>query len=249
MAPLTQVVLLAAWTLMVETGATACSVYDSRLRTDDGPASRKLNADGGLPLDPICSPGSEDGCAQPMTDAAAPAPGSCANGATTSDCVAKDAGCDASSCGIVNADSSRKDAALPVIDAASPRIDATGVGGNGATAEAGGTGDSAGDNLSPLCTDVPLTDAGVAPIKEGVCTASDTQLCYRTCGPQNIGFKSETCTNGKYAEQSGCSFPKTGDYACYKIPSQIDATCPTTVPQATKPCTVNACVLCNVNNN
>ena len=48
--------------------------------------------------------------------------------------------------------------------------------------------------------------AGEAPTKGGVCTPSDTQLCYKTCGPLSIGFKSETCTGGVYVEQSGCSF-------------------------------------------
>jgi hypothetical protein len=88
--------------------------------------------------------------------------------------------------------------------------------------------------------------AGEAPTKGGVCTASDTQLCYKTCGPNSIGFKSETCTGGLYAEQSGCSFPADQDYACYKIPATVSATCPTTAPQASQACTVAECTLCNV---
>jgi len=36
-------------------------------------------------------------------------------------------------------------------------------------------------------------------------------------------------------------------YSCYKIPSVIDPSCPTTVPQASQPCSVADCVLCNVN--
>jgi hypothetical protein len=96
---------------------------------------------------------------------------------------------------------------------------------------------------------VPLTEAGVAPTKGGACTAKDSQLCYKTCGPQSIGFKSETCTNGTYVEQSGCSFPMGMDYACYKIPTAMDASCPATAPQASQPCTVKACTPCNVGGN
>jgi hypothetical protein len=86
----------------------------------------------------------------------------------------------------------------------------------------------------------------VAPTKNGICTADDPQLCYKTCGPASVGFKSETCTAGVYVEQSGCSFPPDLDYSCYKIPTTIDAACPTAVPQASTVCTVNTCILCNV---
>jgi hypothetical protein len=102
-------------------------------------------------------------------------------------------------------------------------------------------------NFSPLCSDVPATAAG-APTKGGACTATDSQLCYKTCGPQSVGFKSETCTNGAYVEQTGCSFPD-GDYACYKIPAAVDATCPKMPPQATMACDVAMCTPCNVDGN
>jgi hypothetical protein len=88
--------------------------------------------------------------------------------------------------------------------------------------------------------------AGEVPTKGGVCTATDSQLCYKTCGPLSIGFKSETCTGGLYVEQSGCSFPAGQNYACYKIPPTISTTCPTTAPQASQACTVAECTLCNV---
>jgi hypothetical protein len=116
---------------------------------------------------------------------------------------------------------------------------ATGAGG----ATGGGTG-----TFTPLCADL-TTAAGAAPTKNGICTAADPQLCYKTCGPQSIGFKSETCTAGVYVEQSGCSFPSDGDYSCYKIPATVDAACPATTPQASQVCTVNTCVLCNVDGN
>ena len=101
--------------------------------------------------------------------------------------------------------------------------------------------------FSPLCSDVPPTAAGV-PAKGGACTEADSQLCYKTCGPQSVGFKSEMCTNGAYVEQSGCTFPD-GDYSCYKIPTTVAATCPTTAPQATMPCDVAMCTPCNVGGN
>ena len=121
----------------------------------------------------------------------------------------------------------------------------TGTGGATGGSAGSGAGGSGGGNFSPLCSAVPVTMAGEAPTKGGVCTAADTQLCYKTCGPLSIGFKSETCTGGLYVEQSGCSFPDM-DYACYKIPGTISVTCPESVPQASQACTVEPCTLCNV---
>jgi hypothetical protein len=125
----------------------------------------------------------------------------------------------------------------------------TSGGGVGGSPAGGVGGASGGGQFSPSCANVPLTAAGAAPTKGGTCVAADTQLCYKTCGPQSIGFKSETCTGGTYAEQMGCSFPTGVDYSCYKIPTAIDATCPATAPQASQPCTVGQCVLCNVGGN
>jgi len=115
---------------------------------------------------------------------------------------------------------------------------AVGTGGTTTTPTGGTTG-----TYDPLCGSL-LTAAGVAPTKNGICVAADSQLCYKTCGPNSVGFKSETCTAGVYVEQSGCSFPTGVDYSCYKIPTTVDATCPTTAPQASQPCTVATCTLC-----
>jgi hypothetical protein len=112
----------------------------------------------------------------------------------------------------------------------------------GATTGAGG---GSGGMFTPLCAGL-TTAANVPPTKNGACTATDPQLCYKTCGPQSVGFKSETCTGGAYAEQSGCTFPDGADYSCYKIPGAIDASCPTTAPKAGDACTVATCTLCNV---
>jgi hypothetical protein len=117
------------------------------------------------------------------------------------------------------------------------------AGTSGEAAGGGGAGGSSGD-FSPLCSSL-TTEGGAAPTKGGACTANDPQQCYKACGPENKGFKSETCTSGAYVEQSGCTFPDA-DYTCYKIPETLDATCPTdAAPQHAQPCTVNDCVVCN----
>lgn len=100
--------------------------------------------------------------------------------------------------------------------------------------------------FTPLCAGL-TTAAGPAPTKGGACTAADPQLCYKTCGPESIGFKSETCMGSAYVEQSGCTFPADGDYSCFKIPATQDPSCPSTIPQSSTPCTVAPCTLCNVN--
>jgi hypothetical protein len=127
-------------------------------------------------------------------------------------------------------------------------------GGAAGSTEVSGTGGAAGAagstgaaTYQPLCSGL-LTAANVAPTKNGICVDGDPALCYKTCGPASIGFKSETCTAGVYVEQSGCSFLPELDYSCYKIPAAIDAAvCPTTVPQASTECTVPKCTLCNLN--
>jgi hypothetical protein len=133
----------------------------------------------------------------------------------------------------------------------------TGAGGatTPATTGAGGAAGATGTNpYQPACGTL-TTVAGLVPSKGVLCPdAADPQLCYKTCGPNSIGFKSETCTVGSYVEQSGCSFQTGADYSCYKIPLAsdgttfvVDPTCPATVPQASQLCTVATCTLCNVN--
>ena len=123
----------------------------------------------------------------------------------------------------------------------------TGTGGAGGTTggSSGAGGAGGGGTFSPLCSGL-TTMAGGEPTKGGVCAPADSQLCYKTCGPQSIGFKSETCTGGLYVEQSGCDFPANADYACYKIPMPVSATCPAAVPQASQACDVAECTPCNV---
>jgi hypothetical protein len=122
------------------------------------------------------------------------------------------------------------------------------TGGGGTTGSAGttGSGGVVGGLHTPTCDSVPLTAAGVAPTKGGACTPTDPQLCYKTCGPEKTGDKSETCTGGVYAEMSGCYFDPVRDYGCYKIPATANTACPAgETPQATKDCTVDHCILCN----
>jgi len=140
-------------------------------------------------------------------------------------------------------------ASTPTAGTASTPTAGTSSGGTAAGgSESGGTAGTggaapAGDFL-PLCKGL-TTAAGMEPTKAGACAAADPQVCYKTCGPASSGFKSETCTAGAYAEQSGCTFPDTLDAACYKLPAAQDASCPATAPMASTECTVAPCTLCN----
>jgi hypothetical protein len=112
-------------------------------------------------------------------------------------------------------------------------------------ATAGSAGTASGVAFTPLCAGL-TTAAGMAPTKAGACTADDPQTCYKTCGPASSGFKSEMCSAGAYAEQSGCTFPDTLDATCYKLPAAQDTSCPATAPMASAECTVAPCTLCNL---
>ncbi len=121
----------------------------------------------------------------------------------------------------------------------------------GASAAGGSTTTSAPSTgtgtFSPLCQGL-VTAGGDVPGKGVTCTDADPQLCYKTCGPSSMGFKSETCGGGAYAEQKGCIFPD-GDYSCYKIPAVISSACPSTIPQASQVCEVPECTPCNLDGN
>ena len=122
--------------------------------------------------------------------------------------------------------------------------DGSGTAGTTGSGTAGTTGTGGAPPGTPACGN---TAAGVAIAKNGSCTAADTQLCYKTCGPASSGFKSETCSGdpGVYNE-GDCTFPP-GDYSAYAIPTSIPADCPTTAPEAgsAQPaCTVAAGIVC-----
>lgn len=96
------------------------------------------------------------------------------------------------------------------------------------------------------------TLAGVPVTKNVACTADDVQVCYKTCGPNSIGFKPETCTDGLYTELSNtCFYPDGRDYSCYSVPQTLPdaATCglTNTPPQTSTACTAPACTLCQQN--
>ena len=132
----------------------------------------------------------------------------------------------------------------------------TGTGGTasstGGTTGTGGTG-TAGFG-QPACGN---TMEGVAIAKGGTCTAADatagtpTALCYKTCGPEKQGVKSETCPagGGTYAEMTGCSFDPSKDFSCYKVPATVadqNAMCPATAIMAGSACSIADCIVCGL---
>jgi hypothetical protein len=79
--------------------------------------------------------------------------------------------------------------------------------------------------------------------KGAACTDSDLQACSKTCGPERVGTKTETCLGGTYVE-STCQFSPAGDYTCYAIPAAPDPACPTTSIQAGSACSIPDCLVC-----
>jgi len=128
-------------------------------------------------------------------------------------------------------------------------------GGQGATGASGGSsGSGTGKNppphpdFSPPCYFAP-TLAGEEILKGTPCTPDDIKLCYRSCGPNQTGWKSETCTAGVYAE-GDCRFPDDQDYSCYRVPELPEmpdtVACKVTAPPAaTDPCEAPSCTACN----
>jgi hypothetical protein len=120
------------------------------------------------------------------------------------------------------------------------------IGGTAGTTGAGGTSTGTVGNACGMGFGLPACASTVA--KGGTCAPTDTQCCYKTCGPEKSGVKSELCqTSGVYAEMSACAFDPTKDYSCYKLPAAADPECPAGVtPQASMDCgTVPMCHACN----
>jgi len=128
------------------------------------------------------------------------------------------------------------------------------TGGSGGTAGSAGGGVTAGTtanppidpNFSPACFMGP-TQAG-EEIKKGTpCAPEDPEVCYRPCGPDQVGWKTETCLAGVYTE-GDCTFPPEKDYSCYAIPDEIDAAACglTAAPSATDECDAPLCTVCNL---
>ncbi len=120
----------------------------------------------------------------------------------------------------------------------------TGAGGSSATTGAGGSTGAGGTSGTafgtPACGN---TAAGTSIAKNVACTAADPQLCYKTCGPEKTGAKSETCSGGLYAE-GNCLFDTTKNFMCYAVPATQPAACPATAPMASAACSVADCVVC-----
>jgi len=86
---------------------------------------------------------------------------------------------------------------------------------------------------------------GQEAVAKGIsCVPADVQTCYKACGPDNSGYKSETCTGGVYAEQSDCSFDTKCDWGCFKLPKATPAECPTAAPKHGAACTISPCIVC-----
>ena len=118
-----------------------------------------------------------------------------------------------------------------------PAAGTTGSAGAAGTGGASGTGGTAFGE--PVCASTVAKGAACGP--------ADQQFCYKTCGPERTGVKAVTCTTtGTYAEMSGCAFDPNRDYSCYAIPSAANEACPVGLTfQASQPCDVPHCTLCN----
>jgi hypothetical protein len=114
-----------------------------------------------------------------------------------------------------------------------------GGGAGGTAGSAGGSAGSAGTGpigSLPGCTTeskgAPCTNQGVA--------------CKKTCGPQSLGWKSETCNSGMIAESPTCEFECTDtsvDWGCYSLAGA--PTCnPANIPMASQACTTAPCAPC-----
>jgi hypothetical protein len=137
------------------------------------------------------------------------------------------------------------------------------AGASGSTAGASGSATAgssgaAGTGTTSGGTCPAKTAAGVDLADKAACTASDPQTCTKTCGVENKALKTLTCTSGGTGGSGGssgsssmvydegtCDYPTSGDYSCYKIPTALDSTCPTAIPQHGSACTATKCVVCN----
>ncbi|HEY7371033.1 MAG TPA: hypothetical protein VIF57_02570 [Polyangia bacterium] len=123
----------------------------------------------------------------------------------------------------------------------------TGAGGTAGTSEGGSIGTGTAGTTGAGGTEFGQPTCPSTVAKGGACAATDIQFCYKTCGPEKAGVKSETCqTSGTYSEMSGCTFDQAKDFSCYKLPAAADPTCPAGMtPKASDPCTADMCHACN----
>jgi hypothetical protein len=129
-----------------------------------------------------------------------------------------------------------------------------GTGGSSAGTGGAGTGGSTAGTGGSGVRDSGSSDAQVPPAppclngetKGGGCSTAtpEGRSCYKTCGPDAVGYKLETCSSGLYAE-SDCAYLQDKDYSCYRLPLS-----PATPPacaagtQGSMPCSIPACTPC-----
>ena len=126
---------------------------------------------------------------------------------------------------------------------ASAGMGGTAAGAGGATNGGSSSGGAAGVAGSSSTLPSPACADGVS--KGSSCTAG-LPSCYKSCGPNNLGYKRETCVGGVYDElMDGCTFPAGQDYSCYKVAPSLPAECPVaTVPRAGRLCQIASCIVC-----
>ncbi len=118
-----------------------------------------------------------------------------------------------------------------------------GTGGNGGQDTYGGGRSGGGQTAGGPSVPEPACKEGVT--KGTTCTGPGAQLCYKSCGPDNMGYKPLTCQGGVYDElQSGCTFPPQQDYACYTVPPGLPTECPAGTPRGGQPCQIASCTVC-----
>jgi len=125
---------------------------------------------------------------------------------------------------------------------------AAGTTGRGGAPDGGGTTGEAGTTGEGGAAGTVEGGACPATVSKGVpCGPGDVQLCYKPCGPEKVGMKSETCdVSGVYYEMAGCSFDPNWEYSCYKISTVANSMCAAGVtPQASAACDLPPCVVCN----
>lgn len=114
-----------------------------------------------------------------------------------------------------------------------------GMGATGGSTATGGASEGGGGSGTgppdPVCDD--------SVVKGGSCRTTSTPLCYKACGPDGVGSKTETCRGNVYVE-SDCSFASEGDYSCYSVPPRLPAECPAALPRSADPCAISQCTVC-----
>jgi hypothetical protein len=130
--------------------------------------------------------------------------------------------------------------------------DVTDVTGGGGTLGSGGAPGTRGDPGAGGAAGTGAVHFGEPTCASRVgsgetCTPADQQFCYKPCGPEGVGVKSETCqSSGLYTEMVGCSYDPARDYGCYRIPHAPNTGCTGgQTPQAGKPCGAPTCTPCN----